>query len=122
MDHLAAELDDALEGGGEVGHAEVRERDAVAGAGAARVDAQLGAAGMRLDAGSLTVAPLVELDAEHALPEASCALGVVRGELDQFEHACSLEPRRLTRTVAAARPRAWAELSTPGARPLNNEV
>lgn len=55
------------------------------------MDAELGSAPVRLDAGSLSVAPLFQLHSEELLPEAPRPLEVVGGELDQLEHVGRLE-------------------------------
>jgi hypothetical protein len=82
VDHLASELDHPNQRGLDVGYAEVRERYAVAWASAARMDAELGSALARLDAGSLAVASFFKLDSEELLPEALRSLEVVGRELD----------------------------------------
>lgn len=105
MDDLASELDHPYERGRNVRYTEVRERDAVARAGAAGMDAELGSAPVRLDAGSLSVAPFIQLHGEELLPEAPRPFEVVGGKLDQLEHVGRLEPLELdvdVRRLAAA--------------------
>src|SRR5262249_47101795 len=79
------------------GHGEVRQRDAIARPGPARVDPELGPVGVRLDAGALAGAARLQRNAEHALPEALRAPGVVGRELDQRQgrplHRRSVSPR-----------------------------
>ena len=91
VDDLASELDHPHERGRNVRHLEVRERYAVTRARAAGMDAELGSAPVRLDAGSLSVAPSFQLHSEELLPEAPRPLEVVGGELDQLEHVRRLK-------------------------------
>jgi hypothetical protein len=85
VDDVAAELDHALERGREIGGTEVGEREPIPRAWAARVHAELGLAGVRLDAMTLVRAPLAELDVKEAGPKSLRAGGVIGGKLDQRE-------------------------------------
>ncbi len=80
----AAELGDAIERSVHVVDLEVGQRERVAGAAAAFVDADRdGVSVVGLPAGALSVAAWLELGAQHPRPKAPCPLGVVGWELDQ---------------------------------------
>jgi hypothetical protein len=84
VDDLASELDHPNQRGRNVRDTEVRERYAVAWAIAARMDAELSSALVRLDAGSLSIASFFQLDSKELLPEALRPFEVVGGEFDQI--------------------------------------
>src|SRR5581483_8918270 len=116
VDHVAAELADALERALEVGYGEIRQRGAVAGAGPAPVHAERRSRRVRLHAASLAVASLAELDAEQPLPEPARTVEVVGRELDQLEHVRSLRPSisaRASSTATARRRRLACSFNQP---------
>jgi hypothetical protein len=114
VDDLASELDHPYERGRNVRYTEVRERDAVARPGAAGMDAELGSAAVRLDAGSLSVAPPFQLHSEEFLPEAPRPLEVVGGKLDQLKHVRRLELSELDAEEYAVGDRLVRNRSAPG--------
>jgi hypothetical protein len=83
MDDGAAELHDPLERRRQVWHPEVREGHCVARTSASRVNAELGSTHVRLASCALPLGPGLQLDLEHALPEAECSVRIVCRELDQ---------------------------------------
>ena len=83
MHHLAAERQHPLERRREVRHGEVRQREAVAGAGAALVHADRHRVVLGLPAAAFVGAARLERRAEQLLPEAAGPRGVVGGKLDQ---------------------------------------
>jgi len=107
MDHGAAELDDTEERLFEVGDGEVRERNTVAGARAARVQAELGAAEVSLPALPLSFPALLEPEAEQNFPEPAGPGGIVRGELHEtkgwLSHEDQAPPSGQAYDVGAAR-------------------
>jgi hypothetical protein len=80
---LAAELDDLPKRSLQVGDRQVRQREAVTGAAAALVEPNNRADVLCLQALALFHLALGKGDAEEVLPEAACAVEVVRRELDQ---------------------------------------
>src|SRR5262249_47271632 len=90
VDHLAAELDDALQRRLDVGDLEVRQRDTVSGARAALVHTELRAPGARLPPVPFLALTRFQLDFEEPLPEAARALRVVGRELDERDHETEL--------------------------------
>ncbi len=99
-----AERPDALDRGRHVGDGEVGQRPGVAGAGPAGVDADPGALAARLEALTLALAARVELHGQQALPEAACALDVVRGELDHRQSGLGHRANLADRPSAAEYP------------------
>src|SRR2546423_9729642 len=85
MDHRSAQCLDPAQRVGKVVGLEVGERASVAGAGAAAMEAERRALGVCLPALAFALAPVLQLDPDHALPEALGPLGVVGGALDQRE-------------------------------------
>lgn len=83
MDHLAPRLRDARESLGQIGHEEVGERLAIAGPRSAGVHAEGRPGGACLPAPPLVRSSIVQGDAEHRVPEATGAGGVVGRELDK---------------------------------------
>jgi hypothetical protein len=73
----------ALERGGEIVDREVRERERIAGPAPAGVHTNRGRTRVRLPALALSVAARLQLEAQHARPEAPSALRVIGGKLDQ---------------------------------------
>ena len=68
---------------GDIGDHEVGQRKGIAWATSALVYADRGGCRMRLPALALCTLAIVQLNAEKLRPEASGALGVISGELDQ---------------------------------------
>ena len=83
MHHGPAERLDLLQRVGDIAHLEVRQRERVAGAGAAGVDTDRGRSGMRLPTLSFGGLASFQLKAEEFYPEAPGALRIVCGKLDQ---------------------------------------
>jgi len=83
MNHASPERRDLLERGLHVRDGEVRQRGPVAGAGATFVNAKHGSATLGLPAATLGLAARGELDAQHARPELTRTVGIIRRELDQ---------------------------------------
>lgn len=83
VNDLAAERLHALDRGGEVGDREIREREAVAWAGAALVQPEHDPCILALPAAALLWSPVGERRPEQALPELSRPFRLVGGKLDQ---------------------------------------
>jgi len=85
VDDVPSQRDEALERLGEIGDAEIGQREAIARASATLVQPERGMSLVRLEALAFAFLSLVERDVEQCLPEASGAGQVVSGELDQVE-------------------------------------
>src|SRR6266516_1191125 len=83
MDDRAAELADALRCRSQVADGEVGEGGGVAGTRPALVNPEPKAANLDLPSGAAVGWSRQKLDAQHAVPEAASAIGVVSGEFDQ---------------------------------------
>jgi hypothetical protein len=74
---------DSLQRLSDIGHREVGQRKGIAWATSALVDADRWGCRVRLPALSLWTLAILQLNAEELRPEASGALGVIGGELDE---------------------------------------
>jgi hypothetical protein len=83
MYHGAAELCDPVQRLRDVADRKVRQREGVAGPASTRVDANRRGARVRLPTLALSLFASLQLSAEELGPEASRALGIVGGELDE---------------------------------------
>jgi hypothetical protein len=83
MDHDPTQRLDPLKRLGDVAHGEVGQREGIAGATAAGMDADRGGTPVRLPALSLSISASLQLRAEERGPETSGALEIVGGELDE---------------------------------------
>ena len=83
MDDAPPERFDSLQRLSDIGHREVGQREGIAWARSALVDPDRRGCRVRLPALALWTLAIVQLNAEQLRPEASGALGVISGELDE---------------------------------------
>ncbi len=83
VDYAPAERLDPLQRLGDIAHREVGQRERIAGAASAGMDADRGGSQVRLPALSLSISASLQLNAEELDPEAPGALGIVCGKLDE---------------------------------------
>ena len=81
--HAPTERLDALQRLGDIAHREVGQREGIAGAASAGMDADRGGSGVRLPTLSLSILASLQPGAEKGLPKTSGALRIVCRELDQ---------------------------------------
>ena len=83
MDDASPEGLDPLQRLGDIDHGEVGQREGIAWARSALVDPDRWGCRVRLPALALWTLAIAQLNAEQLRPEASGALGVISGELDE---------------------------------------
>src|ERR687895_70788 len=113
VDDRAAELEDALEGRGQVGDGEVGQGGGVAGPGSTLVDSEAQTVGVGLPSGSGRGVPWRQGDAEDSVPEPAGAIGIVGRKLDQGGGHGRSMARRTYLSCARSGAVSWVALRRP---------